>query len=599
MRVTGNQLGNAMATTSSTNSVALDKLSARHHSRTMSSRIVYVVAALALLAFSWRFAELQPGLLFRPATAAAFWNFLTGLFPPDLSADFLGTVLRAVGQTLATAVAGTLLSITFALPLGILSTTTLWKRGILVAGEAENLLFRAGALGCQLARALLGFLRAVPDLVWALLFVAAVGLGTLAGTLALTVAYTGVLGRVYADVFEHVDPQPLEALQSTGATRMQIFLRGVWPQALPHLTAYTLYSFECCLRAAAVLGLVGAGGIGYEISVSIRMFEYGQVLTLLLVFIMLLTVTDAASRYLRTRSVNRTHHALPKAQDVKAQDKSSGLNSSLSNSRRLVGWTSVLFLVATSFALAGFTPETLRQAGIVPRLAGFLFRMLPPDLSWPFLRSLGTALLQTIAISLMGTLIGMALAVVLAVPATSTLIFLRSDSPGRRQFTDRVSRLLLYWSVRLVLNVLRSIPELVWVLICILTVGIGPFAGTIALALHTAGVLGKLYAETLEEVPFRPVEALRSLGARPIQLLLWAMWPQARPLLSSYTVLRWEMNLRASTLLGLVGGGGLGQAIYNNVQLGFYNRLSTLILLIYALVLASDWIGERLRLRVA
>jgi phosphonate transport system permease protein len=150
-----------------------------------------------------------------------------------------------------------------------------------------------------------------------------------------------------------------------------------------------------------------------------------------------------------------------------------------------------------------------------------------------------------------------------------------------------------------VLNILRSIPELVWVLICILAVGIGPFAGTIALGLHTAGVLGKLYAETMEEVPVRPIEALRSLGASPVQVLLWAIWPQARPLLSSYTVLRWETNLRASAILGLVGGGGLGQAIYNNVQLGFYPRLSTLILLIYALVLASDWIGERLRLRVA
>ena len=208
-------------------------------------------------------------------------------------------------------------------------------------------------------------------------------------------------------------------------------------------------------------------------------------------------------------------------------------------------------------------------------------------------------LLQTIAIALMGTLIGMALGVVLAVPATSTLAFVQSDSPGRHRVIDRVLRWLFFWSARLVLNILRSIPELVWVLICILAVGIGPFAGTIALGLHTAGVLGKLYAETMEEVPFRPVEALRSLGARPLQVLLWAIWPQARPLLSSYTVLRWEMNLRASTILGLVGGGGLGQAIYNNVQLGFYTRLSTLILLIYAMVLTSDWIGERLRLSVA
>jgi phosphonate transport system permease protein len=149
----------------------------------------------------------------------------------------------------------------------------------LVATEVDGFALRVGTLASKLARAILGFLRAVPDLLWALLFVAAVGLGSLAGTLALAVAYSGMLGRVYADVFEHVDPQPLEALQSTGATRMQIFLRGMWPQALPHLMAYTLYSFECCVRAAAVLGFVGAGGIGYEISVSMRLFEYGEVLT--------------------------------------------------------------------------------------------------------------------------------------------------------------------------------------------------------------------------------------------------------------------------------------------------------------------------------
>ncbi|HYL97177.1 MAG TPA: phosphonate ABC transporter, permease protein PhnE [Terriglobales bacterium] len=552
------------------------------------------LAALALLAVCWRFAEIRPQVFFRPATAAAIWNFLTGLYPPDLSADFLRTVLRAVAQTIATAVVGTLLSIIFALPLGILATATLWKRGLLAASD-DHFTHAVGALASRLARALLGFVRAVPALVWALLFVAAVGLGSLAGTLALTVAYSGVLGRVYSDVFEHVDLQPLEALQSTGATRMQIFLRGVWPQALPHLMAYTLYSFECCVRAAAVLGFVGAGGIGYEISVSMKLFEYGQVLTLLLVFIMLLTATDAASRYLRARSLNRTEQV----RQIKAQGKSSALKAFISNSPRLVGWILVLFLVVASFALVGFTPQILTQAGIATRLTAFVRRMLPPDLSWAFVSSLGTALLQTIAISLMGTLIGLALAVVLVVPATSTLTFVRSDSPGRHQAIERILRWLLFWSTRLVLNILRSIPELVWVLICILAVGIGPFAGTIALGLHTAGVLGKLYAETMEEVPFRPVEALRSLGARPLQVLLWAIWPQARPLLSSYTVLRWEKNLRASTILGLVGGGGLGQAIYNNVQLGFYPRLSTLIVLIYALVLTSDWIGERLRWSVA
>ena len=582
-----------MATTSSTNSVALDSISARHYPLMTSRGILSLVAAFALLAFSWRLAEVRPGVLLRPATVAAIWNFVSRLFPPDLSPEFLRTVLRAVAQTMATAVAGTLLSLTVALPLGVLATGTLWNRGVLVAAD-DRFAYGVGWMASRLARTLLGFLRAVPDLVWALLFVAAVGLGSLAGTLALSAAYSGVLGRVYADVFEHVDPQPLEALQSTGATRMQIFLRGVWPQALPHLMAYTLYSFECCVRAAAVLGFVGAGGIGYEISISMRLFEYGQVLTLLLVFIMLLTVTDAASRYLRARSVSRA----TSAREMRADGRSS-LKLLTNKSRKLVAWMAVLSLMVASFALAGFAPETLIQAGVASRLTDFVRRMLPLDLSWAFVSSLGMALLQTIAISLMGTLIGLELAVILAVPATSTLTFVRSDSPGKHGVTDRVLRWLLFWSARLVLNILRSIPELVWVLICILAVGIGPFAGTIALGLHTAGVLGKLYAETMEEVPLRPVEALRSLGASPVQVLLWAIWPQARPLLSSYTVLRWETNLRASTMLGLVGGGGLGQAIYNNVQLGFYPRLTTLILLIYALVLTSDWIGERLRLNVA
>lgn len=584
-----------MASTSTTNSVVFDNVPAYAARSRIRRRVLWLGLAIALLAVSWRFAEVDPRILLRPATLAAIWKFLIGLFPPDVSLSFLGTVLRAAIQTIATAVASTVVSIILALPLGILATATLWNRGILISGDVGSLAYLTGAVASRLSRALLGFFRAVPDLVWALLFVAAVGLGPLAGMLALTVAYTGMLGRVYGDVFEHVDPQPLEALQSTGATRLQIFLRGVWPQALPHLVAYSLYSFECCMRAAAVLGFVGAGGIGYEISVSMRLFDYRQVLTLLLVFIALLAVMDAASRFVRARLVN----GVGIRGKMETQGNAQVPKPLRSRSSRFIASILVLALLGASFPLAGFTPEALGSDGVAIRLVRFVRHMLPPDLSSAFISGFGTALLQTITISLIGTLIGLALAMVLAVPATSTLVFLPNDSPQRVRLFDRALRSLLFWSARLILNVLRSIPELVWVLICILAVGIGPFAGTIALGLHTAGVLGKLYAETMEEVPIRPVEALRSLGARPWQVLLWAIWPQARPLLSSYTVLRWEMNLRASTILGLVGGGGLGQAIYNNVQLGFYPRLSTLILLIYALVLTSDWIGERLRIRVA
>src|SRR6185503_2519467 len=182
----------------------------------------------------------------------------------------------------------------------------------------------------------------------------------------------------------------------------------------------------------------------------------------------------------------------------------------------------------------------------------------PPALDASFLRSLVVPLEETIAISIMGTLAGILLGGVLAIPATATLMLPPDDAAGRRPLLERAARGACYRAARLVLGVLRSVPDLVWVMVCVIAVGFGPFAGTIALGLHTGGVLGKLYAETLEEVPEPPLEALRATGAGPLGCLLWGMLPQARSMLVSYTALRWETNLRASTVVGLVGGGGLG-----------------------------------------
>lgn len=570
-------------------------------------RALLACASLMLLAICWRAAEVRPALLFRQDTFTALAAFAAGMFPPDVSPEFLRTVAKAIAQTIAVAVAGTFLSLVIAAPSSVLATATLWREGILAAGERHGAAWFLMATVTRLVRAVLGFLRAVPDLVWALMFVTAVGLGSLAGTLALGVAYSGVLGRVYADVFESVDPQPLEALQSTGATRTQIFLRGIWPQALPNVTAYTLYSFECCVRAASVLGFVGAGGIGYEINLSMRLFEYRQVLTLILAIVALLGLTDAISRYCRQRllpeaarlSISHRSLALPYSEALPDNVHVLQPADTLRRRMALLKLALAAVIVAGSLVAVGFTPEIFLSSSLVGHIAGFFRQMIPPSLETRFVGGLGILLLQTIAISVIGTLIGIMLGWLLAIPATSTLALLPADSPGLHSRVERGMRWAAYASARLALNFLRSIPELVWVLICILAVGIGPFAGVIAISWHTAGVLGKLYAETMEEAPRRAVDALQSMGARPLQVLLWAIWPQTKSMLGSYTVLRWEMNLRVSTILGLVGGGGLGQAIYNNVQLGFYQRVGTLILLIYLLVIGTDWISGRLRGRTA
>jgi phosphonate transport system permease protein len=310
-----------------------------------------------------------------------------------------------------------------------------------------------------------------------------------------------------------------------------------------------------------------------------RLFEYGQVLTLILAFVAVVLIADATSRRLRGRFQRNAVHG------------SSFLRAPV---ERHVGaraqallW---IALAALAFQQAGFLG--IAAPGLFGRFGRFVRQLFPPDLSTPFLGSLLEPLWQTVSISVMGTAIGIALGAALALPATATLLLDRRD--GSRVL-GRAARLGAYAGSRLVLAMLRSIPELVWVLLCILAVGVGPFAGALAIGLHTAGVLGKLYAETLEEVPEAPLEELRAAGATPLQRLAWAMWPQARETLLGYTLLRWETNLRVSTVVGLVGGGGLGLALYNNVQLGFYPRAATLVLLIYLLVSVTDWLSDRLR----
>lgn len=558
-------------------------------------RIALAFALVALLVFSLRIAEIRLLLLLKAETISAVISFLSDLFPPDVSPDFLKTVAAATGRTVSIATAGTVASIILGMPLGVLATPTLFYRGVLLEGNrpgASAFLLEAMS---RLARGLLAFIRAVPDLVWGLLFVVAVGLGPLAGALALAVSYSGVLGRVYADVFEGVDQRPMEALHATGASRAQIFLRAVWPQAKGSVIAYTLYSFECCVRAASVLGFIGAGGIGYEINISMRLFSYDQVLTLLLAFVVLLMATDALSRFLRRRlRANAPQGTLAHERLNRYGNALDSLTARPRAARIVAAFISIV-AIAASFQVSGFFQGALTDVNVIGRVRRFIEGMFPPDVSGTFLQSLIEPLSQTIGISVTGTLIGMTIAVVLAVPATSTLIFVEKDEAGRRSMVERAARFGVYATARTILSLLRSIPELVWVLMCIVAIGLGPFAGALAIGLHTGGVLGKLYAETLEEVPERPLEALKSTGARRMQILAWGIWPQARPMLASYTVLRWEMNLRVSTVLGLAGGGGLGQAIYNNVQLGFYPRVATLILIVYLLVVTADWIGDQLR----
>lgn len=541
---------------------------------------VAVVIASALLV------EVRPLALLDPDARDAMARFVAGLFPPDLSPGFARIVAAAALRTVAIAVVGTVLSLVVALPLGILATATLFRRGPLLEGEPRTLGRSLLAGASALARLVLGFLRAVPDLVWALFFVVGVGLGPVAGVLALAISYGGVLGRVLADLFENVDPRPLEALRATGASRAQVFVFGIWPQALPSALAYTLYSFECCVRAAAVLGLIGAGGIGYEIALSMRLFEYGQIVTLTAALLVLVWATDAGSAALRrTLRANAPAGALGHARIGAARPSRAG-------ARLFAGAGTAVVILACAFA-SGFFERGVFELAAAGRMAELARNMFPPELSPAYLAGLVRPTVETLAISVIGTLLGVAIGGALGVPAAAP--YAEAD---RARGAARLVRGAVRRACRIALSLLRAIPEVLWVLVLILAVGLGPFAGALALGAHTGGVLGKLYADTIEEVSPLPLRGLRSTGATPLQILVWGVWPEARSMLVSYTVLRWEMNLRASTVVGLAGGGGIGLELYNAMQLGWFERVATLILVIYALVAATGWIGDRVRRRL-
>jgi phosphonate transport system permease protein len=561
----------------------------RAHTENSRSIRTWIVAAaiVALLALSWRWAEVRPAILFDGEAWRAAMQLVRGMFPIDVSPEFLRVVARALARTLALAIVGTLLSFVLAVPFGVLGTATLWRRGPLIDAEPKGAFHAFTSAVSLLSRAILSALRAVPDLTWGLLFVVAVGLGPLAGALALAVSYAGVLGRVYADTLEEVPPAPIESLYSVGASRTQIVVRAMIPQSRNALVAYSLYSFECCVRAASVLGFIGAGGIGQEIALSMRLFEYGQVLTLILAYLVLVGATDGFSRFLRRRLGANAPLGSLAHQNI-ARD-------GVARRRAWPIAAAALVFIVASFVESGFVDGRLFDPRLFSRVVRFVTDSLPPDFDATFLRALVVPLLQTIGISVIGTIIGVVIGAALAIPASSTIMLPSEESARRIGVGERVARTLTHRVARTLLGLFRSLPELVWVLLCVVAVGIGPFAGTLAIGVHTGGVLGKLYADTIEEVPIAPVDALRGTGAGPLQVALFAVWPQARPMLVSYTVLRWEMNLRASTILGLVGGGGLGTVIYNDVQLGFHQRVATLCLVVLAMVLVTEWIGDRMR----
>jgi phosphonate transport system permease protein len=241
--------------------------------------LAYLAGGAAFLAWSANALELNGGELFH--SLPVIGRYLARMVPPDWSA--LDGLWGPTLDTICIALWGTVIASAIGLPLGILAAKNLNSSRVL----------RSSAL------TILNVLRSVSELIWAIFFVSAVGLGPFPGALALGVNFGGILGRLYAEAIENADPKPIEALRATGASHVQTILFAVLPQVLPQIVSYNLYWFEVGVRSATVLGMIGAGGIGFELVTTIRLYEFRQTSAILLVILGLVTLIDQASALLR------------------------------------------------------------------------------------------------------------------------------------------------------------------------------------------------------------------------------------------------------------------------------------------------------------
>lgn len=256
----------------------------------------------ALVIWSWYGTRFDPVGLLSADGRAQMVTYVRKLFPPDLSRDLLLKVVYWSLETFAISFMGTLLSVAIALVLVFPASRNLVFSGVLFEAEEAGHPLRLARIGIYVgAKALLNLLRTVPHIIWALIFVFAVGLGPFPGVLALGLHTGGVLGKLFAEVVEDIETQPLEALQATGAGRLQIFLYGVLPRVLPQFVAYSLYRWEVNIREAIILGYVGAGGLGQQIQIAISLFLENKLLTLILAIYLMVTLVDYLSAYLRRR----------------------------------------------------------------------------------------------------------------------------------------------------------------------------------------------------------------------------------------------------------------------------------------------------------
>ncbi|EDX84957.1 phosphonate ABC transporter, permease protein, putative [Synechococcus sp. PCC 7335] len=517
---------------------------------------------------------------------ASIYQFLSASFQPELNPTFLGVMAKATLTTFAFAVCGTTLSLVIGLVLGVVCSRVWWQ------------IFLPGAVGRAVWIALRGGLaipRAIHEVIWGLLLLSVLGLDPIVGVGAIAIPFGAITAKVFSEIIDETPIGPLTALVNSGSNRIAAFCYAQLPQALPNLISYGFYRFECSLRAAAVLGIIGAGGLGEQIFLSWQSLQYAEVWTGFYALILLNGLVDTWSAKLRRQMgfVSRLDLA------DKSKRALVPVATRQTDKNRTFVWGSLIAIaLCIPLCFAYLNIDWGRIGRSVPFLADLASELTAEQVLPAFSFSLVPLALQTMAMSILAINLAGIGGVLFSFPAAQNFFL----PGGLLQSIGSTQRLSLGHGVlvlsRMILLAARAIPAPILALIVVFGMYPGIWPGALALAAHNFGILGRLMAEVNENLPDGPLRALRSLGASSSGIVFYGVFPANLPRFLAYILYRWEVCLRETVIVGIVGVGGLGRLMTEQLSSFDYGSLAATLLVFIGLTIFIDAISGWMRTAV-
>ena len=483
---------------------------------------------------------------FTDCSVSQFWgrrshltDIVSAMFPPDWG--YAPRILSPLLATVQMSVTGTALGALMSLLLAPLC-----------AGNLHTPRMVRLAL-----RLVIQVLRSFPTLILALLATFLFGLGTFSGTVAITIYTFAIMTRLTYEDIETAALEPYHALCAMGTAPSKAYFRAIVPGIAPSYFANVLYLLETNVRHSSILGYVGAGGIGLLLNEKISWREYSKVGMILLLLFLTVCVIEGISGFL-SQVVREERSLSPKG-------------------RHLFTWAAVLLILICTLGIQppDFSHTSMQAVGAM--LSG----LTRPDWSFFFrtdTSGLGYLLLETVCIALVGTCVGMVLALPLSFLSTSRLM------------TKPVALLF-----RAVIMAIRSVPFLIYGLIFIRVSGPGPFTGVLTLGICSVGLLSKRFTEAIEALDFRAYHALEAMGIPLLLRIRYAVLPQIIPAFASAVLYRFDVNIREASVLGLVGAGGIGAPLIFAMNHYAWNEAGAIALGLIILVWVIDLLSAALR----